>query len=50
MRVVVDGRNLFYPAAMREARFLYIGVGRGGLSSDPAVETQAPLLRAASDG
>jgi UDPglucose 6-dehydrogenase len=48
--VVVDARNLLDPEAMREAGFLYIGVGRGGRSSDPATLSPAPLVRTAARG
>ena len=48
--VLVDGRNLLDPAAMREAGFLYMGAGRGGRPSDPAALSPAPLVEAASDG
>ncbi|HUF60078.1 MAG TPA: UDP-glucose/GDP-mannose dehydrogenase family protein [Actinomycetota bacterium] len=36
--VLVDGRNLLHPGSMREAGFLYIGVGRAGRQPGPAGE------------
>jgi hypothetical protein len=27
--ILVDGRNMFEPAAMRELGFVYVGIGRG---------------------
>jgi UDPglucose 6-dehydrogenase len=48
--VVIDARNLLDPVAMREAGFLYMGVGRGGRSSDQAALSRASLVQAASDG
>lgn len=47
--VVIDGRNLLDSEAMREAGFLYMGVGRGGRPSAPAALSLAPLVQAASD-
>jgi len=39
MPIIVDGRNVYEPPAMREAGFVYLGIGRG-YSSDSGVSAK----------
>jgi UDPglucose 6-dehydrogenase len=39
--VIVDGRNIYEPSAMREAGFLYYGIGRGYNPPETALKTES---------
>ena len=43
--LIVDGRNLLDPAAVRAAGFAYEGIGRNGSSFETLPETAEPELQ-----
>jgi UDPglucose 6-dehydrogenase len=48
-RTIVDLRNIFDPAAMRSAGFVYHGVGRGSPTFQPDLDTSDPDMPTVTD-
>jgi len=46
--IVIDGRNLYDPAAMSAAGFIYYSIGRPAVAADKRIETGVSVLAAAA--